>query len=272
MSTFVIAGGNSGIGLQTARNLLTAEHRVILLGRDKRKAQAALDSFGPARDRAEFHAVDLATHDGVRDAAAQVTASSDRIDGILHSAGEFIGGEARTADGIPLLVAVGYLSRYHLTQLLLPNLLKADHPRVVMMTAHLNHLPPLQPELFPYFEPYDIRTILYQTNAASMYYANHLSITYPTLFGGVVCPGLVRTGIFHKAPWHIRALTAISAPFRANSLDTAATNPTQALLHGEGSTGTYWDTAQDFNDTTPITVDPDLRQALIDTSRETTGA
>lgn len=48
MKTFVIAGGNSGIGLQAARELITAGHRVVILGRDKRKGAEALESFGPA--------------------------------------------------------------------------------------------------------------------------------------------------------------------------------------------------------------------------------
>jgi NAD(P)-dependent dehydrogenase (short-subunit alcohol dehydrogenase family) len=35
MTAVVIAGGNSGIGLQAAREFLSAGRRVILLGRDK---------------------------------------------------------------------------------------------------------------------------------------------------------------------------------------------------------------------------------------------
>jgi NAD(P)-dependent dehydrogenase (short-subunit alcohol dehydrogenase family) len=42
MNTFVIAGGNSGIGLQAARELITAANRVVILGRDKRKGEEAL--------------------------------------------------------------------------------------------------------------------------------------------------------------------------------------------------------------------------------------
>lgn len=250
MSTFVITGGNSGIGPQVARNLLAHGHRVILLGRNQHKVQEALASFGDARDRAEFLSVDLSAHDGVSAAAARVAAASDRIDGLLHSAGEFVGGDVRTRDGIPLLIAVGYLSRYHLTQLLLPNLLKADHPRVVMMTAHLNDLPPLRPELFPFFEPYDLRTILSHGNAASMYYASHLSATHPTLFAGAVCPGLVRTGIFRSAPWYIRALTAYTRTTHVTSTENGTLDlegaslsydvqdgdgPTVVILHGVGS-------------------------------------
>jgi len=52
MTTIVIAGGNSAGGLRAAREWLAAGHRVILLGRDRRKGEAAVASFGEARDRA----------------------------------------------------------------------------------------------------------------------------------------------------------------------------------------------------------------------------
>lgn len=111
MKTFVIVGGTSGIGLQVAGNLLADGNRVIVLGRDRRKGEAALASFGSSRDRAEFLPADMSTHDGVRDAAQRITAASDRIDGLLHSAGAMQTGDVRTSDGIPQFFAVGYLGR-----------------------------------------------------------------------------------------------------------------------------------------------------------------
>ncbi|MFE7706877.1 hypothetical protein ACFU6I_13940 [Streptomyces sp. NPDC057486] len=42
MKTILIAGGNSGIGLRAAGDLLADGHRLILLGRDPRKGEAAL--------------------------------------------------------------------------------------------------------------------------------------------------------------------------------------------------------------------------------------
>lgn len=271
MNTFVIAGGNSGIGLQVARQLLVAGHRVIILGRDEAKGKAALASFGPARDRAEFLSVDLSARAGVRDVAGRITALSDRIDGVLHSAGTMRTGDARTPDGIPPFFAVSYLSRYHLTQLLLPSLLKADRPRVVMMTALMRNVPRVNPELFPSFTGFSFQRLIPQVNGAAMYYASHLSATYPKLFAGLACPGLVRTDIFRDAPWFIKAMVTVTGPFMANSVETAASNPTQALLRGEGSTAIYWGKATDFNDQKPVTVDPGIRQAVIDASRDATG-
>jgi NAD(P)-dependent dehydrogenase (short-subunit alcohol dehydrogenase family) len=272
MKTFVIAGGNSGIGLQVARNLLDGGDRVIILGRDRRKGEAALASFGPARDRSEFLAVDLSTHDGVRDAADRIAASSDEIDGLLHSAATAQTGDVRTADGIPLFFAVSYLSRYHLTQLLLPNLLKADQPRVLMMTAAMRKVPRVDPNLIPSFTGLGFRKLIPQVNGAAMHYASHLAVTHEKLFAGIVTPGLVRTGIFKDAPWQMRAVITVISPFLANSIETAAGNPTKALLRGGRSSPTYWHKPKDFDDQRPIIVDATIRQAVIDASHDATGA
>lgn len=81
------------------------------MGRDTRKGQDAITSFGAAQDRADFLSVDLSTNEGVRDAARRVNERTDRIDGLLHSAAVFETRDIRTVDGIPLFVALSYLSR-----------------------------------------------------------------------------------------------------------------------------------------------------------------
>ncbi|MGV9385504.1 SDR family NAD(P)-dependent oxidoreductase [Nonomuraea sp. NPDC003707] len=135
MASIIVSGGNSGIGLQAARDLLARGHRVVLLGRDPRKGQQALASFGNAAERASFLAVDLSTHAGARQAAQRVLAETDHVDALLHTTGVMTPTDVRTADGLNLFFAVNYLSRYHLTQLLLPALRRAEHGRVLMMTA-----------------------------------------------------------------------------------------------------------------------------------------
>jgi len=271
MNTFVIAGGNSGVGLQAAREFLTAGHRVILLGRDERKGEAAIASFGAARDRADFLSADLSTHDGVRDAARRVGQLTDRIDGLMHSAAVFATKDIRTVDGLTLFFALSYLSRYHLTQLLLPQLLAAEHPRVVMLTATLNEVPKLDPKLFPYFEGFNFWTMLMQVNGASLYYADYLMKTHPKIFAGCVSPGFARTGIFRDAPWFLKLFVALSAPFRANSIAVAAHNAVQVLLRGEGSSALNWNKPGDFEQRFVITVDPAVQQAVMAACRTVTG-
>ncbi len=271
MRTFVVAGGNSGIGLQVSRNLLGGGDRVIILGRDQRKAEAALDSFGASRERAEFHSVDLSRSAGVRDAADHIRTSSDRVDGLLHSTGVIYDGDVRTAEGIPLFLAVSYLGRYHLTQLLLPHLLKSPSPRVIMMGSYMRKVPEVDVARFPEFRGLSFRQLIPQVNGAVMHYAAHLAASHERLFAGVVCPGLVKTDIFRDAPRSMRVMTAAMRPFVGNDITTAAANPTRALLEGSGRTAMYWRKAASFDDQTTVNVDPTIQQALMDASRIATG-
>ncbi len=247
MKTFVIAGGNSGIGLEVARELLAAGHRLILLGRSERKGRAALESFGAARERAQFCSVDLSTHDGVRAAARRIDELTDRIDGLLHSAAEFETRDVRTSDGLPVFVALSYMSRYHLTQLLLPKLLAAEQPRVMMITATLNAVPTIDPRPFPDFPKFNFWRAIPPVNGACMYYADYLVKTHPGIFAGTATPGYVRTTLFNKAPWYFRLLISITAASQAVSLQTAAHNLVHALTEAEGREALNWNKPGDFN-------------------------
>ncbi len=137
MKSILIAGGNSGIGRHVAAELVSQGHRVVILGRDQRKGEQTLASFGDAAEHASFHAVDLSTHDGVRHAAERVLKDSDSFDTLVHTTGVMTSEDLRTTDGLHQVFAVTYLSRYHLTQLLMPALRRGHHGRVLMMTAHI---------------------------------------------------------------------------------------------------------------------------------------
>ncbi|HEY1706754.1 MAG TPA: SDR family NAD(P)-dependent oxidoreductase [Rhizomicrobium sp.] len=270
MGTFVIAGGNGGIGLEVGRELLGAGHRVILLGRENQKGEAALASLGAARERAEFLSVDLSTHDGVRDAARRIDERTDRIDGLLHSAAVFETRNVRTKDDLPLFVGLSYVGRYHLTQLLMPKLLLADNPRVMMFVATLNETPKIDLAPFPRFRDFNFLKSVVSLNGACLYYANYLTTTYPKLFAGCATPGFVRTGIFRNAPWYIKAYVAVVGPFTAISAQKAAHNVVQALRRAKGP-AFNWNKPGDFESGFEIQADPAVQKVLIDQLHELTG-
>src|SRR5262245_28489702 len=108
MKSILVSGGNSGIGLQAAREFVAQGHRVVILGQDQRKGQEALASLGEAGKQAAFFAVDLSTHASLREAAKRVLAENDQFDAILHTAGVFASQDIRTADRLNLYFAVNY--------------------------------------------------------------------------------------------------------------------------------------------------------------------
>ncbi|WP_433476391.1 SDR family NAD(P)-dependent oxidoreductase [Spirillospora sp. CA-142024] len=272
MKTILISGGNSGIGLQAARAFLAQGHQVVLLGRDQRKGDAALASFGDAAGRASFLAVDLAIHDGVRDAADRLLADYDRLDAVLHSTGVFTAKEMRTADGLHPFFAVNYLSRYHLTQLLLPALRESERPCVVMMTAAVPPTDASDFDRFPDFAPFGLRKDRKPIQLANHHYAAHLGRTEPGLRAGVVNAGAVKTDILRIAPWYMRVGAKVAGPLFFDSAEKAAHNVVEACLRDDWNAPTYWGKPGDFERRTPIILGDATTQRLMDASRTLVGA
>ncbi|WP_105970080.1 SDR family NAD(P)-dependent oxidoreductase [Streptomyces geranii] len=271
MRTILVSGGNSGIGLRAARELLDRGHCVVLLGRDRRKGEAALASFGDAAGRASFHSVELSTHDGVRDAARRVLAEHDRLDAVLHSTGVLTFKELRTADGLHPFFSVNYLSRYHLTQLLLPALRRAGQARVVMMTASVPPSTPAEYDRFPAFEPFDFRHDREPIQLANHHYAAHLTRGEPQLRAGVVNAGAVRTDILRMSPWYVRATAKVVGPLFFDSVEKSAHNVVEACLREDWAAPMYWPKPGDFEQRLPIDLDTSTTRRLLDVSRNLTG-
>nr|WP_316639954.1 SDR family oxidoreductase [uncultured Roseateles sp.] len=83
--TAVITGGASGIGLATARRLSGLGARVVLVGRDLEKGQAAAQSL----DNAVFARADLTQADQVQALAARLADEQGPVRYLVNAAGVF---------------------------------------------------------------------------------------------------------------------------------------------------------------------------------------
>jgi NAD(P)-dependent dehydrogenase (short-subunit alcohol dehydrogenase family) len=125
--TFLITGGNSGIGLEAARMLGQAGATVILAVRDRaRGEQAAAEIPG-----AQLRLLDLASLDSVRTFAA---ATTEAFDVLVNNAGVMAVPFSRTADGFEMQFGVNHLGHFALTNLLLPKI--TDRVVTVSSGAH----------------------------------------------------------------------------------------------------------------------------------------
>ncbi|MEV6594577.1 SDR family NAD(P)-dependent oxidoreductase [Streptomyces acidicola] len=272
MKTILIAGGNSGIGRQAAADVLARGHRVILLGRSQTKGEATLAALGAAAERASFLAADLSTHDGVRDAARRILDTHDLLDTVLHTTGVLTTEESRTTDGLHPFFAVNYLSRYHLTQLLLPALRSSRQPRVVMMTAAVAPTDDADFGRFPRFESFSFGRDRKPVQLANHHYAAHLTRTESGLAAAVVNAGSPKTDILRAAPASMRIGAKILGPLIFDSIEKAAHNPVEATLRDDWEAPGYWGKPGSFDQRTPITLGATTTQHLMDTSRTLTDA
>jgi NAD(P)-dependent dehydrogenase (short-subunit alcohol dehydrogenase family) len=267
MKTFVISGGNSGIGLEAARQLVGKGHKVLLLGRDAAKGQAAVAQLGA---NAQFLGADLSTHAGVRAAADAVKAKSSTIDGLLLGAGVLTTADKRTADDLHVVFAVNYLSRYHLAQLLLPQV-KAAKGKVVLLAAGVSLDSKVDFGVFPQFKPFPGMGALNAIQIANYHYVQQLAKAEPDVSAAVVNVGLVKTEIMRDMPFVMRAMFTVM-PFLTISVQQAAANPVQLLTTDGWRSGGYWVKPGKFDQVTPLALDAAVGAQVLAKSRELTGA
>ena len=139
--TFLVTGGNTGIGRATATALARDGGRVYIACRSAAAGAAAVSAI---REAAGSQAVwllplDLASLASVRDCAAAYLATDEPLHVLVNNAG--VGGQRGvTADGFELHFGVNHLGHFALTSLLLDRL-KASGPgaRVVTVSSDAHY-------------------------------------------------------------------------------------------------------------------------------------
>lgn len=135
---FLVTGGTSGIGFESAKALAASGAHVIIAARNPDRGKEAIASIRQATPNAQvqFEALDLADLASVRALAAHLKATLPHLDGLINNAGLMEPPTRGTsADGFEMQFAVNYLGHFVLTAELLPLLHKADSPRVVTLSS-----------------------------------------------------------------------------------------------------------------------------------------
>jgi NAD(P)-dependent dehydrogenase (short-subunit alcohol dehydrogenase family) len=132
--TFVVTGGNAGLGYYTSEFLARRGASVVIAARNEQKASAAITSIRTHAPKSSVHWVklDLADLGSVEAAAAELSAGP--IDGLILNAG--VTGQARrgvTADGFELMFGTNLLGHFALAARLAPTLLATSGSRVVSL-------------------------------------------------------------------------------------------------------------------------------------------
>lgn len=126
--TFMITGGNSGVGFEAARILAHAGGEVILAVRDTAKGERAATEMPGG---AEVRRLDLASLDSVRAFAGD---TREPFDVLINNAGVMAVPFSRTVEGFEMQLGVNHLGHFALTNLLLPKI--GDRVVTVSSGAH----------------------------------------------------------------------------------------------------------------------------------------
>ena len=134
----IVTGGNSGIGLNIALELVRQNATVYLACRNASKAREAVSHIISAvpnsADRVETLLLDTSSFSSVRECAERWKKSKSTIDILIHNAGSpsTPNGQPFTVDGFPMLYATNLLGSFLLTNLLEPCL---SHSARIIFTS-----------------------------------------------------------------------------------------------------------------------------------------
>jgi retinol dehydrogenase-12 len=241
---FLVTGGNTGIGLATARGLAARGGRVHIACRSRAKGQAAVAAIAAAtgNDQVGLLPLDLADLASVRACAAAFLALGEPLHVLVNNAG--VGGSrGLTADGFELAFGTNHLGHFALTTALLDRLAASAPARVVTVASDSHYQA----------KGVDFGALRQRTRSLTGLPEYAVSKLCNVLFSaelarrvegrGITCyalhPGLVGSDIFRRVPQPFRALIKLRMLTTEQGAQTSlycATDPGLA-----GVTGRFYD-------------------------------
>jgi retinol dehydrogenase-12 len=269
--TFLVTGGNAGIGYATAMDLAGRGGRVHIACRSHAKGQAAVAAIAAqtGRDQVHYLHLDLAQLASVRQCAQDFMALGEPLHVLINNAG--VGGQRGiTADGFELHFGINHLGHFALTQALLP-VLRASGPARIVTVASDSHYQA---------KGIDFGALRYRTKSITGLREYAVSKLSNVLFNselarrldatGVTAyalhPGVVASQIWRRVPWPARQIMTrrmLTIEQGARTSLYCATSPDVT-----GDSGKYYD---DGRETEPSKVaTPELAAELWEYSEKWT--
>ncbi|XP_028967326.1 retinol dehydrogenase 14-like [Galendromus occidentalis] len=227
----VITGGNSGIGLEAAKELARRRAHVIIACRSKERAEDAVLEVIRETKWSNVRSVklDLSSFKSVRECANNLLQSEDRIDVLINNAAglPYGGNVLLTEDKIEYQYQTNFYGHFLLTSLLLPALLKSDSPRLVNVSSCLYKLGRIDLENYDQSKYRELGMQVYSnTKLAIVMITRELAERFGHRgLGAFSCtPGTCNTNIARNVPWYIRyTVGQVSRIFSRSANDGAQT-------------------------------------------------
>ncbi|ADI07017.1 short-chain dehydrogenase/reductase SDR [Streptomyces bingchenggensis BCW-1] len=135
--TVLVTGSTGGIGKETARQLAKLGASVILVGRDKSRADTAVADLRRSSGNESVAAItaDMSRLRDVRRLAQEVSTRTGGVDVLINNAGATRSHRELTEDGIETAFAVNVVAPFCLTHWLMPALTASGPARVINITG-----------------------------------------------------------------------------------------------------------------------------------------
>jgi retinol dehydrogenase-12 len=271
--TFLITGGNTGIGRSTAVALAADGGRVYIASRSAPAGEAAVAAIKAAAgsETVWLLPLDLASLASVRSCAASFLERDEPLHVLVNNAGIGGGRPGTTADGFELHFGVNHLGHFALTQLLLERL-KSSGPgaRIVNVSSQAHYDAPgvdfdavRRPGSFTGMREYAVSKL------CNVLFTQELArcVDPADVCAYAVHPGVVASDIWRRVPWPARSFIKrrmLTTEQGAKTSVYCATSPAAA-----GESGLYYDNCQAKEPSSVAT--PELAELLWKHSSQWTG-
>ncbi|XP_016364890.1 retinol dehydrogenase 13-like isoform X1 [Sinocyclocheilus rhinocerous] len=135
--TVVITGANTGIGMETAKDMARRGARVVMACRDLTRAENAAEYIRrfTGNGNVVIRHLNLASLYSVQEFVKEFIATEERLDILINNAGVMMCPKWITEDGFETQLAVNHLGHFLLTNLLLGMLKRSSPSRVVNLSS-----------------------------------------------------------------------------------------------------------------------------------------
>lgn len=241
----LITGGNSGIGLETARDLARRGAAVIIASRDVNKSSRAVADIIETTGNenvSQMH-LDLAKFSSVRKFAAEFDKLYDRLDILVNNAGCAGLKHSVTEDGIDIVMQINYFGPFLLTNLLKTKLIASKPSRIVIVSSKAHQYAKFDIEDIKGLSKIHYFTRYGNSKLCNILWTKALAKNLPLgVTANSLHPGVVQTDIFNRLPPIIRKVTL----FLIGAIFKSAEEGAQTAIHlavaeeVEDKTGGYY--------------------------------
>ena len=209
--TFLVTGGNTGIGRATAAGLAGRGGRVWIAARSRAKGEAAVAAIKAetGSDSVWFLPLDLADLDSVQSGAAGFLALGEPLHVLVNNAG-VAGRRGLTKQGFELTFGVNHLGHFALTSALLGCLTSSAPARVVTVSSDAHYSakgidfealrrPARGLTGLPEYAVSKLCNVLFTQELARRVAGTGIT-TY------ALHPGVVASDIWRRVPWPVRPI------------------------------------------------------------------